>query len=45
MLDFNGDCFSDIALVSGSDNSILEFYTKNHLNKYDYSSLDIGKKI
>lgn len=45
MLDINGDCFSDVVLVSGSNNNILEIYTKNHLNGYDYSTLDIGKNI
>lgn len=45
MIDINGDCFSDIVLVSGSNNNLLEFYTKNQANNFVYSSVDLGKSI
>ena len=45
MIDINGDCFSDIVLLSGPNNNNIEFYTKNGLNTYDYSSLTLSKNI
>lgn len=42
MIDVNGDCFSDVVLLSGN---LLEMYSKNNHNKYDYSSITINKTI
>lgn len=44
MIDINGDCFSDLVLLSNA-NTTMEIYIKNHLNSYDYSVLNIGKNI
>ena len=45
MIDVNGDCFSDIVMLSGSSNNKLELYIKNNHNGYDYSEMSIGKNV
>jgi hypothetical protein len=48
-IDFNGDCNSDLIIVSKSNeglNSVLEFYQKSNGNTYQQlSTLSLGKNI
>ena len=45
MIDLNGDCFSDLLILSGTNNHIAEIYIKNNHNNYDYSTTTLGKNI
>lgn len=44
MIDINGDCFSDLVILSNA-NTTMEVYIKNHLNTYDYSVISLGKNV
>ena len=44
-IDINGDCFSDLVMLSGANNNLLEIYTKNNHNSYEYSFIDLTKNM
>lgn len=48
MVDINGDCFSDLVLISNSDsmNSVIEFHLKENNNIYrEWMVLDTKANI
>jgi hypothetical protein len=44
-VDVNGDCYADLVMVSGSNNSNLEVYIRDHLNNYQANVYDLQKNI
>lgn len=44
-VDVNGDCYADLLMVSGVNNSNLEVYIRDHLNNYQLSIIDLQKNI
>jgi len=45
IVDINGDCSSDIVLLSGLNNGYLEIYTKRPNNLYTYEQISLNLNV
>jgi len=44
-VDINGDCFADLLMISGENNSNLEVYIRDSVNNYQLNIYDLKKNI